>query len=108
MYGLRPETSRTAVYFSFRLIDNDENVMWLVLRTEWTREALKEFILAARGGLLWCLLPAVREEIRQIRVAQILRYCQPDVLRDAKSLVNFIDRADWLIRPLSHRLLLKV
>ena len=101
-YGLRLETPRTVVYFSRRLIQDDDDVMWSVLRTEWAGEALKEVILAARGGRLWWSPPAVRADIRRINVAQILRYCHPGVLSDANALLNFTDRADWSRCPVRH------
>ena len=52
-YGQRPQTPRTGVYLSRQPIQDDEDVMWSDLRTEWAGEALKEVTLAARGGRLW-------------------------------------------------------
>ena len=102
-YGTRMETPRVVAYFSRRLIADERDAMWCVLRTEWAAEALKEVLLAARAGRMYWLPERVRDDIATISVRRIFRACREDVIEDAEKLFGFIRRADWSRCPSRNR-----
>ena len=102
-YGLRAETPRVVAYFTRRLITDDRDVMWSVLRSEWAAEAMKEVLLAARAGRMYWLPEYVRDDVSAITIASIFRRCAEDVVDDALALFDFIRRADWSRCPAENR-----